>query len=68
MHDADMCLEEYVDSLRSYDFFDEHLHVSQGGQAYEIYYCAGADVYLPESGTYTYSGNNIDGFIVTVAQ
>lgn len=66
MHENRMCLEEYVDYLRDYDFFGDHLTYSQGGKTYEIYFCAGTNVYLPENAAYSLSGNNVDGFIVTV--
>ena len=36
------------------------------GTEYEIYFVEGLEVPVPESGTYTISGNNVDGFIVTI--
>ena len=32
---------------------------------YEIWYCQGTEAYLPDSGDYQVSGNNVDGFVVT---
>ena len=60
------CYEEYVDYLRQYPFDGEHLLYTLDGTEYEIYYVEGLEVPVPESGTYTVSGNNVDGFIVTV--
>ncbi len=61
----DLCLEEYIDLLYQYPYDSEHLKFEGLGQRYEIYYCAGTDVPIPQQGEYTVSGNNIDGFIVT---
>jgi D-alanyl-D-alanine carboxypeptidase len=65
MKEHDQCLEEYIDLLYQYPYDGEHLTVECLGKRYEVYYCAGTGVYIPEQGDYTVSGNNIDGFIVT---
>lgn len=64
--DHDFCLEEYIDYLRQFPFDGEHLTYTIGDQEYEIYYVEGLEVPVPESGNYTVSGNNVDGFIVTI--
>lgn len=69
-----LCLEEYIDLLHEYAFDRQHLFVTQeDGSEYEIYYVpAGSDpdatisIPVPEDRDYRISGNNIDGFIVTV--
>lgn len=69
-----ICLEEYIDLLRtSYPYEGEHLSFSDdSGSSYEVYFVAsddGADttsVPVPSGFKYDISGNNIDGFIVTV--
>ena len=66
--DNDFCYEEYIDYLRGYPFDGEHLTYTVGEQEYEIYYVEGTEVPVPESGNYTVSGNNVDGFIVTVTK
>ncbi|MDD6262447.1 MAG: M15 family metallopeptidase [Clostridiales bacterium] len=66
MQSEDLCLEEYIELLKSYPFDGEHLTVSCGGSEFEIYYCGGFEVAVPLSGEYLVSGNNCDGFIVTV--
>lgn len=63
----DFCLEEYIDYLRQFPFDGEHLRYTLDGTEYEIYFVEGLEVPVPESGEYTVSGNNVDGFIVTVA-
>lgn len=61
-----LCLEEYIDLLHQYSYTGTHLNIAFDGQIYEVYFCSGTTVYLPENGEYTISGNNSDGFIVTV--
>ena len=62
----DLCLEEYIAYLRDYPFTGDHLTGEWNGQAYEIYYCPGTRIPVPVDGSYTVSGNNVDGFVVTV--
>ena len=64
--DKGFCLEEYIDYLRQFPFDGEHLQYTLNDTAYEIYFVEGLEVPVPESGEYTVSGNNVDGFIVTV--
>jgi hypothetical protein len=69
MQDKNLCLEDYVEFLKGYDFYGEHLFVTLGNIEYEIYYVqADGDVTqvpVPKDRYYSISGNNIDGFIVT---
>lgn len=69
----DICLEEYIDLLKNYTYESEHLcFTDENGEEYEIYYVPSDDgsentiVPIPTSVKYEISGNNIDGFIVTV--
>ena len=62
------CYEEYVDYLRQFPFDGEHLTYTLDGTEYEIYFVEGLEVPVPEEGEYTVSGNNVDGFIVTVTK
>ena len=59
-------LEEYIDWLKEYPFDGEHLLTECLGRSYEIYYCAGGAVYVPMDDAAEVSGNNLDGYIVTV--
>ena len=60
-----LCLEEYIDYLRDYTAEGEHLMISCVAGTYEVWYAEGSSLYLPDSGEYTVSGNNVDGLIVT---
>ena len=75
MHENDLSLEEYVAAVKGYTYEGTHLAVTAGGARYEIYYVpanltGGADALttlpVPKELEYSYSGNNTDGFIVTV--
>ncbi len=65
MVEQDLCLEEYIDYLRGFTFEGEHLTIECGAGTYEVWYEKGTETYLPDSGEYWVSGNNIDGVIVT---
>lgn len=72
MTEQNLCLEEYIDALRSYPFDGGHLQVQDGdGVTYEIYYVPAAEqgetgVPVPLDRDYEISGNNVDGFVITV--
>lgn len=66
MTDEELCLEEYIDYLRQYPFEGDHLRGQCMGNAYEIYYCPSDSVILPDNAAYSLSGNNVDGYIVTI--
>ena len=72
MMENNVCLEEYLTLLKNYTA-DEPLFITNwDGEIYQVYYVA-ADtstdstyVMVPPDAKYTISGNNSDGFIVTV--
>ncbi|MDD4772307.1 MAG: M15 family metallopeptidase [Eubacteriales bacterium] len=72
MKKHNLVLEEYIDLLRGYTFEGSHLTVSDDlGGSYEIYYIPllngdVTEIPVPESAVYTVSGNNKNGFIVTL--
>lgn len=66
MASENLCLEEYIDYLRSFPFSGEHLSVSCLGASYELYFCPEGQVIVPVSGHYTVSGNNADGYIIVI--
>ena len=72
MQDKNLCLEDYVEFLKQYDFYKEHLYVTLGDINYEIYYVQATgdntDIPVPKDRYYSISGDNIDGFIVTTLQ
>lgn len=73
MTENNLCLEEYIDLLRTnYSYDNEHLEFSADGADYEVFFFASDDgsditnVPVPTGYKYDISGNNVDGFIVTV--
>ena len=70
----DLCLEEYIQLLsEKYPYSGEHLEITtEDGKNYEVYFFASddgaetTDVPVPTGYKYDISGNNVDGFIVTV--
>ena len=65
MAEEDLCLEEYVAYLKQYTF-DQPLTIDCAAGTYAVWYTVGTAAYLPDSGAYTLSGNNVDGVVVTV--
>ena len=76
MMENNLCLEEYLELLKnSHAYPNEPLTVSVSDTEYFIYYVpvsSDSTTFVPvppESvGTYEISGNNVDGFIVTVTK
>lgn len=72
MMENGLCLEEYLDELaKNTSANGKHLTVSvDGGSTYEIYYVKATgntvDIPVPADYPYTISGDNQNGFIVTV--
>jgi len=76
MNKHNLCLEEYLELLRSsHKYEDTPLEINAGEKDYLVYYVAanttaGAFTSIPvppaSEGTYTISGDNMNGFIVTV--
>lgn len=65
------CLEEYIDYLKNFSFESKHLtFAGTDGSQYEIYYVKASKdittVPVPRNNEYSISGNNTDGFVVTV--
>ncbi|MDE5772802.1 MAG: M15 family metallopeptidase [Ruminococcus sp.] len=70
MKQNNLCLEEYIDKLKSYTT-NKPLEISSGTGLYKVYYVEAdygdtTDIGVPENNKYEISGNNEDGFIVTV--
>jgi D-alanyl-D-alanine carboxypeptidase len=73
MDNHGLCLEEYIDLIREHPYNKEHLEFADDqGNEYEVYFVASDDgaektsVPVPAGFKYDVSGNNVDGFIVTV--
>lgn len=72
MHENNFCLEEYLDYLQNYTIESGGLSYSDGVQSYLLYYIPGdisgsATVQLPENISYSISGDNRGGFILTIS-
>jgi D-alanyl-D-alanine carboxypeptidase len=70
MEEKNMCLEEYEDFLKQHAYGKDPFCWEQDGKKYEIYYVpalSGA-VPVPDGKNYSISGNNQDGFIITIEQ
>lgn len=69
-----LCLEEYLTLVATYEYSDKHLNFTgDDGQTYEIYFVPASNeenttVPVPTTGSYTISGDNYSGFIVTVCR
>ena len=73
MANNNICLEEYINLLREeYHYGKAPLKVETDSEEYTIYYIPASvektetNVYVPATGHYEISGNNVDGFIVTI--
>jgi len=67
MFENDWCLEEYIELIRDYTF-EEPFKFEYEEILYEIYFTTSTDVKLPLNSEFDISGNNIDGFIVTITR
>ena len=69
-----LCLEEYLELIRTqYTYSGEHLtFTADNGKSYEVYYVASTgnptSVSVPEGSDYSISGDNMNGFIVTITK
>lgn len=66
MTQKEFCFEEYIDYLKGFEDDGEHLIFEYNDVHYEIYYTENTSVHVPDDKEYEISGNNLDGFIVTV--
>ena len=70
MNERGLSLEEYIEIMKCYPYEEEHFVTDIKGQVIEIFYvkaeteCRALE--LPGDSIYQISGNNIDGFIVTL--
>ena len=61
-----LCLEEYIVLLQSYPWDGAHLTETIDDIEYELWYCPEDQIQVPVQGSYTLSGDNQGGCIVTV--
>ncbi len=77
MAENDFCLEEYIEFIKAYTYDNPLQHTASNGISYAVYYTEmkkgnTTDIEIPTQSdgteyTHSISGNNIDGYIVTVA-
>jgi len=65
MFHENLALEEYIDLIRDHTFNDPFLY-EHDGILYEIYFVGDTEIPIPLNSDFDISGNNVDGFIVTV--
>ena len=72
MTEKNMCLEEYLDFLKTCTYNGNHLHIKLSDTLnYEVYYIKPTGIfkntiYVPKNYQYQISGDNKNGYIVTV--
>ena len=70
MKEYDLCLEEYMTFLKNFHIDTQHLLVTVGFDQYESFYVPVAEditeIKFAKDAQYEVSGNNVDGFIVTL--
>ena len=65
INENDWCLEEYIRFIMEYTY-EAPYSADYGGRIYDIYYTYETQLRIPFDCEFDYSGNNIDGFIVTI--
>ncbi len=71
MLEGGLTLEEYMDCLKNYPYQGTHYHTSHQNRNFEIFYVPVCDneeavAEIPDQVPYQASGNNEDGFVVTL--
>ena len=70
MGEHSLTLEEYVNFIKSYREDNRLLYSQEQNTAIEMYYIPAlkreTTIIIPEQSAYQISGNNVDGFIVTI--
>ena len=66
------CFEEYIDSLRSFSPENPLVYSASDGKTYQVYFIkedvAKNGIPIPNGKGYAVSGNNVDGYIVTITE
>lgn len=74
MHSQGICLDEYLELIRTqHTASGEHLtFTADNGSSYEVYYVAATGnptgITLKKGSVYTVSGDNMNGFIITITK
>ena len=60
-----LCYEEYIGYLKNYTL-ESPLKAEVENKSYEIYYTNTTEIKIPKNAPHQISGNNVDGFIITI--
>lgn len=63
IEENNICLEEYLTLIKNYTYEDP-LKITSDRDEYAVWYCGGGDIFVPNSGEFEVSGDNLGGFIV----
>lgn len=71
MREKELTLEEYTDYIKGFPYNSIHLQFYSAKRNFEIYYVPIlpdrlVDIKIPDKTLYQISGNNVDGFVVTL--
>ena len=70
MQNNDLTLEEYILFIKDYPYDRKHFRICEKSKEIEVFYVKArpetTEVILSEDTCYQISGNNVDGFIVTI--
>jgi D-alanyl-D-alanine dipeptidase/carboxypeptidase len=71
IHDEKISLEEYIEAMKGYRYEDKPLKIVTGNRVIEIFYVSAMaseklEIRVPEDCPFQVSGNNVDGFIITL--
>ena len=70
IYENGICLEEYLELLRTNHGYNNPLTFNANGKEYQVYYVKYSgnptQIPIPKDSKYTSSGDNMNGFIVTV--
>jgi len=70
IQDNNLSLEEYIPFIKDFAYEDKHLPIRENGKEIEVFYVSAdsntTTIQLPKNDSVQVSGNNIDGFIVTL--
>ncbi len=70
IYQNELCFEEYLELVRNYNIDNPLTFTGSNGNTYQVYYVSYSgnptSVPVPKNNPYTISGDNMNGFIVTV--
>lgn len=70
LQNYNLSLEEYIQFIKNFHYGEKHFTLRQDTKLFEIFYVHAASefttIHLSKNDCYQISGNNVDGFIVTI--